>query len=165
MKKIYEEIKNVFESKISFRILCLIGFFVVALLIFVAGVTVGYHKASFGRAWGEHYYENFGLGGRHFGMGSTVMNKIGMMNYFPTGHGATGKIIRIEPPKFIMQDKDNTEKIIIIETDTEIREGRDNMTINDLATGDFVVIIGTPNELGQIEAKLIRVIPSPEFLQ
>ena len=165
MKKIYEEIKNVFESKVSFRILCLIGVFIVALLIFVAGVTVGYHKASFGRAWGEHYYENFGLGDRHFGGGDTIMNRIGMMNYFPTGHGATGKIIKIEAPKLIMQDKDNTEKIIIIKTDTRIREGRNNVIINDLKINDFVVIIGTPNEQGQIEAKLIRVIPSPEFLQ
>ncbi|HTE48744.1 MAG TPA: hypothetical protein VK675_02465 [Candidatus Paceibacterota bacterium] len=165
MKKIYEDIKNVFESKVSFRILCLIGIFIIALFIFVAGVTVGYHKASFGRAWGEHYYENFGLGDRQHGPSGTLMSQIGMMNYFPTGHGATGKIIKIEPPELIMQDKDNTEKIIIIKTDTRIREGSENVTIDELKINDFVVIIGTPNEQGQIEAKLIRAIPSPEFLQ
>jgi hypothetical protein len=35
----------------------------------------------------------------------------------------------------------------------------------DLALDDFVVVIGVPNDKGVIEAKLIRVIPKPEFLK
>ena len=37
---------------------------------------------------------------------------------------------------------------------------KSNITTNDLKLGDFVVVIGTPNAQGQIEAKFIRVMPA-----
>ena len=162
MKKIYEDIKKVFESRVSFRILCGIGIVIVALLIFSAGVTVGFHKASFGRAWGENYNENFGMG--HYNGDLGGIGRIGMMDNFPNAHGATGKIIKMELPNIIVQDKDNTEKAILINTDTKIQKGRQSITTNDLKVDDFIVVIGSPNDKGVIEAKFIRVIPSPEFL-
>ena len=39
-----------------------------------------------------------------------------------------------------------------------------NLTIKDLKIDDFVVVIGTPDEQGQIEAKFIRIMPSPDLL-
>ena len=36
---------------------------------------------------------------------------------------------------------------------------KSNITTNDLKLDDFVVVIGTPNTQGQIEAKFIRVMP------
>jgi hypothetical protein len=155
MKKIYEDIKKVFESEVSFKVLCGIGVIIVALLIFSAGVTVGFRKASFGRAWGEHYNENFG-------MGRSVISPNSMMGYFPNAHGATGKIVKIELPNIIV--KDNTEKTILISNDTTIAKGRDGIGAADLKVDDFIIAIGTPDDKGVIEAKFIRVIPSPEFL-
>ena len=108
MKKIYENIKKVFEGKISFRILCGLGIIIVALLIFSAGIRIGFQKASFGRAWGEHYNENFGMGKRKTNERMGDMRRIGVMDYFPNAHGATGKIIKIELPNVIVQDKKNT---------------------------------------------------------
>ena len=162
MKKIYEDIKKVFESRFSFKILCGIGIVIIALLIFSAGVTVGFHKASFGRAWGENYNENFGMGHHNGDLGG--IGRIGMMDYFPNAHGATGKIIKMELPNIIVQDKDNTEKTILINTDTKIQKGRQNITTVDLKVDDFIVAIGSPNDKGVIETKFIRVIPSPELL-
>ena len=145
-----EDIKKVFESKVSFRILCGIGVIIVALLIFSAGVTVGFNKASFGRAWGENYERNFGPrpSGPLFGQDN-----------FPNGNGAIGKIIKIELPTIIVQDKNNLEKVILIDTNTQIQEMRGNVATGDLKIDDFVVVIGTPNPQGQIEAKFIRVMP------
>jgi len=150
MNKINENIKKVFESKVLFGILCGIGIFIVALLIFSAGVDVGFHKASFGRAWGENYEHNFGF----------VPNRpiIGEDN-FPNANGAIGKIIKIELPTIIVQDKDNTEKVVLIKNDTQIQEMRAPITSSDLKIDNFVVIIGEPNTQGQIEAKFIRVMP------
>jgi len=151
MKKIYEDIKKVLESKIALKVLCVIGIIIVSLLIFSAGVTVGFHKASFGRAWGENYARNFGM------MPNRQM--FGRDN-FPNANGAIGKIIKITLPTIIVQDKDNTEKVILIKNDTKIQKMISEVKPSDLAIDDFVVIIGSPNTQGQIEAKLIRIMPA-----
>ena len=146
-----EEIKKVFESKVAFRVLVVIGIVLVSILIFSAGVTVGFRKASFGRAWGENYARNFGMmPDRPF---------LGQDN-FPNANGAIGKIIKITLPTIIVQDKDNTEKVISIKDDTKIQKMMSVVKASDLAVDDFVVIIGSPNAQGQIEAKLIRIMPA-----
>ena len=134
-----------------------VGIVVVLGLIFSAGVSVGFHKASFGRAWGENYKNNFGMmpGGPNFGFGK---------DNFPNAHGAIGKIIKIELPTIIVQDKDNTEKVILIKDDTQIEKMKDKIQTTDLKMDDFIVVIGSPNDKGQIEAKFIRLMPAPDFL-
>lgn len=155
MKNIYENLKKVFDSKVSVRILYVIGVIVIAILIFSAGISVGFHKASFGRAWGENYERNFGM--------KPNRQPFGQDN-FPNAHGAIGKIIKIELPTIIVQDKDSIEKVILIKENTQIQKMKDHLTTNDLKIDDFVVVIGNPNEQGQIESKLIRIMPSPELI-
>ncbi|MBI3888298.1 hypothetical protein HY311_00715 [Candidatus Nomurabacteria bacterium] len=145
-----EDIKKVFESKVSFKILFTIGVAIVALLIFCLGVMVGFHRASFGRAWEENYERNFGL-----------MPGRPPFDNFPNASGAIGKIIKITLPTMIVEDKNNTEKVILIKDDTRIQEMRENIAERDLKIDDFVVVIGTPDAQGQIEAKLIRIMPIP----
>jgi hypothetical protein len=150
MNKIREDVIKVFESKTSFRILCGIGILIAALLIFFTGVTVGIHKASFGHAWEENYERNFG-----FGPDQPIFDR----DNLPNSNGAIGKIIKIESPTIIVQDKDNTEKVVLISNDTKIEEMREAVTLNDLKLNDFIVVIGSPDNKGQIEAKFIRVMP------
>ena len=157
MKQIHEKIKKVFESKILFGFLVLIGILIVALLIFSVGVSVGFHRASFGKNWGDNYERNFGMRP----MGMHVFNN---EDNFPNAHGAIGKIIKIELPTIIVQDKDKTEKVILIKDDTKIQEMRENITSADLKIDDFVIVIGSPDDKGQIEAKFIRIMPAPDFL-
>ncbi len=158
MKKVYDDIKHIFESQVALRVMLSILVLIIALLIFTAGVTVGVHKASFGQAWGEHYLQNFGMmrEQKNFGVGG---------GNFPNAHGATGKIIKIELPNIIVEDRDNTEKTILISDETRIEEGRDSIVVADLKVNDFVVTLGAPDDKGVIEAKFIRVIPSPELLK
>ncbi len=54
---------------------------------------------------------------------------------------------------------DNLEKTIYISSRTIIRESRKVITSKILKVDDLVVAIGKPTDKGQIEAKLIRVIP------
>jgi hypothetical protein len=170
MEKFKEEIKKVSlvisESKTLVKVLYILVFLIIAKTIFFAGMMVGFHKASFGHDWGENYNENF-IRGRGFpgpnGLG--MMDSFGMMNSFPNAHGATGKIIKIELPNIIVEGKDDTEKVVSLDSDTKIQNGRDVVAEEDLALDDFVVVIGVPNDKGVIEAKLIRVIPKPEFLK
>ncbi|MDR3519737.1 MAG: hypothetical protein P4L63_02535 [Candidatus Pacebacteria bacterium] len=150
MKNIHDDLVRVFESKTALKVLCGIGIMLVALLIFYAGVNVGFHKASFGRAWGENYERNFGFGPDHPLLGT---------DNFPNANGAIGKIIKIELPTIIVQDKDNTEKVVLLGNDTKIEKAMTSIQQSDLSVNDFVVVIGSPNDQGQIEAKFIRVMP------
>ncbi|MFZ2205019.1 MAG: hypothetical protein WAV23_00295 [Minisyncoccia bacterium] len=157
MKEIKEKIKKVFESKMVLKILLILGILVVAAFIFQAGFFVGFRKASFGRDWGENYGRNFGMMNGRGGFG-------GMMGNFPNAHGAIGKIIKIELPILIVQDKDNIEKIVIVTNDTKIINIRNEDNIQDLKIDENIVVIGTPNSQGQIEAKLIRIMPFPAIV-
>lgn len=154
MKEIKESIKKVFESKKVSGFLLILGILVIVSFIFQAGVFVGFHKASFGCDWGENYGRNFGMMGGRGGFG-------GMMGNFPNSHGATGKIIKIELPVIIVQDRDNTEKSVLINDDTKIINVRNDYNVSDLKLDENVVVIGSPNSQGQIEAKLIRIMPFP----
>jgi hypothetical protein len=158
MKNIKEKIEKVFESKVSTGVLYTIGVMIILMVVFFCGVSVGFKKASFGKNWGENYERNFGrMSPPRDGFG------LGQDN-FPNAHGAIGKIIKIELPTIIVQDKDNTEKVVLIKDDTQIQKQRATITKNELVIDDFVIIVGSPNELGQVEAKLIRIMPSPELL-
>jgi hypothetical protein len=150
------DIKKVLESK-SFRVIIYIfGGLAVAFLIFQMGMFAGFRKATFGRDWGDNYAMNFGLPNR----GPQMMG--GDFSNLPNAHGAIGKIIKIELPTIIVSDeKDKTEKVIIINDKTEIRMARDVVTTNELKLDDHIVVIGSPDSSGQIEAMLIRLLPAP----
>ncbi len=155
MKKVYEDIKKVFESKVLVGFLYSIGVVIVVILIFSAGVSVGFHKASFGRAWGENYERNFGIRPDRMMFGDDNL---------PNPHGVMGKIIKIELPAIITESDGETEKTVLVNKDTKIKRMRNEISSADLKADDFIVVIGNPNNQGQIEAKLIRVIPSPKLI-
>jgi hypothetical protein len=160
MKEIKESIKKVFGSKKVLIVVSIVGILVVFSFIFQAGVLVGFHKASFGKSWSENYERNFGM----IRGEKEPFRRIGMPENFPNAHGTVGKIIKIELPSIITLDKDGTEKLVLINENTEIRSAKEKITKNDLKIDNFIVVIGSPNTQGQIEAKLIRVMPVPELL-
>ena len=161
MTKIKEKILKIFESKVSVGVLYVVGSVLIIMIVFYCGMSVGFHKASYGRDWGENYNRNFGM----MGPGNMMQGRLQFgENNFPNAHGAIGKIIKITLPSLIVQDKDNTEKVILIKDDTKIEKMMTPLQKTDLKIDDFVVVIGSPNSSGQIEAKLIRVMPNPELL-
>jgi hypothetical protein len=122
---------------------------------FALGVFVGYHKARFSYQWGDNYHRNFG-GPKHgfmrfmdFGRGD-----------FIESHGVAGTIIKTDQGSLVIKGRDNMERVVAIKDDTIIRRGRENIKADDMKTGDFAVIIGEPDQSGQIEAKFIRLMPS-----
>jgi len=155
MKKVHEKIANFFESKVLVGILYGIGIVIVLALVFSAGISVGFRKAGFSRAWGENYERNFGT----HSMRPPLFDK----ENFPNAHGAVGKIIKTELPTIIVQDKDQIEKVVLIKDDTKIQKRREEIKQEQLTVDDFLVVVGSPNDRGQIEAKLIRVMPAPEI--
>lgn len=146
------DIKNLLQTK-TFRGI-VIGLLIAALaiLIFQAGVFVGYRKAAFSFRFGDNFYRNFGNRGPRPDLGFPPAE-------LPGGHGAVGKIIKITGSEIVVADRENIEKTLIIDQDTLVRKLRNNATTTDLKVGDMVVAIGAPSDDGRIAAKLIRLIP------
>ena len=61
----------------------------------------------------------------------------------------------------VISGQDNAEKIIIVGADTVIEKFREKIKLDGMAVDDTVVVIGEPNNEGKIEAKLIRIMPTP----
>lgn len=152
-------LKNKLEKVNPSKALAFFGALALVLVVFQMGVFVGFRKASFHRSWGEHYMENFGGRGMQFNMPLP-----GGKEAFTSGHGAMGKVLRLELPNIIVGDSDNTEKVIVIKDDTKILRQREEIKKEDIKVDDFLMVIGAPNDLGQIEAKFIRLMPFPPEL-
>lgn len=164
--------KNFIQTKVSQKTLWVIGALVVALLIFQAGIFVGYRKASFSYGSGDNFHRMFGsperpgMIGRKGMMGfEGMIGREGMMgpNFggFTSAYGTTGTIVKISLPTIVVAGTDKVEKIITTDSKTIVRSFRNEIKPTDLKVGDSVIIIGAPNTSAQIEAKLIRVLPSP----
>lgn len=149
-------IKQIFQSR-AFKIaLKIIVGLIVALIIFKLGMIAGFYKANFSYKWGENYHRNFGGPEKGF-----------MIDFegkdFTDSHGTVGQIIKIDKNSVVIKDKDSVEKIIIVNDDTSIKKFQEKIKLTDLKIDDYVIIIGKPNDQGQIEAKFIRIMPpAPE---
>lgn len=148
------DIKNI-HSKINARkIIAVLAVLLIALIIFQAGIFVGYKKAIFSGRLGDGYERAF-----------DNKNNPSPFGFFgkdlPGGHGAAGKIVRINLPAIVVATPDNVEKTVLIGTDTIIRQSRNTAKAEDLKVGDFIVALGTPDETGEVEAKLVRLMPPP----
>jgi len=128
--------------------------FAIMLLIFSIGVFVGEKKAEFSCRWAENYHKNFA--GPRQGFRKNWQENPPFPGDFIESHGIVGEIIEIKENEFVIKGKDNIEKLILITEETLIQKGRNEIKKEDLKTGDLVVVIGSPNKEGKIEAKLIR---------
>lgn len=142
------------KSTVVKTLFLVLGGLALILLVFQAGVMVGYRQASFSYRWGDNYSRMF-FGGFHPMMGGPGFGQ----GYLVNGHGAVGRIIKISGATLIVADRDNTEKIILVDNQTVLRSFRDSIKVDQLKVGDSVMVIGTPNEQSQIVAKLVRIIP------
>jgi len=150
-------IKEYIKSE-SFRgILIGLVMAIVALVIFQAGIAIGERKASFAHRFGDNFERNF----RDPRGGGFLNMRGGPGGDMPGGHGAVGEIVSIALPTVVVAGPDNLEKTVVIGKDTLIRQFQYEATETQLEEGDFIVVLGNPNEEGQIEARLIRVVPPP----
>jgi len=150
--------KKLFQNPdvLKLVIVGLVGFIII-ILIFSAGIKVGTLKAKYSYRWADNYHKNFA--GPRGGF-------IGDWRKFPAGdfiggHGIFGEIIELNDSGFVVKGRGDIEKIVVTTNDTVVKKGRQT-TENGLKVSDRVTIIGSPNEEGQIEAKLIRIFNEEE---
>lgn len=149
-----------FRPKLFRTVILGIGLLLIIFLAFGAGVFVGYRKAKFSYAWGENYDRNFG--GPHHGIFG-IIHERGLGGGFMNAHGTSGSVLSVASSTLTVSGRDGAEKIILVSSSTAIRAGSSNLSIADLKINDSVVVVGSPNNQGQIEARLIRVLPSSKW--
>ncbi len=149
------------QSRVFMGITVGVATVALAIAIFDIGVVVGVRKATFSYAWGENYHTNF-AGPRAGFMGGVMDDFMGAG--LIEGHGVSGRILKVDASSggqvaLVMQGMDNVERIVIAGDDTEVRYLDRDGAPNDIQDNDFAVVIGEPNDAGQIEAKFIRIVP------
>jgi hypothetical protein len=140
------------KSERFVHVLTGIGFLIIALFVFEAGVAVGFHKAGFTRSWEEHYGDNFGAPVM-YGMPARGL---------PDPHGASGTVMNVSLPTFGVAGPGRSEQIVEVGRGTIIRDGANTVDTSDIAPGKYVIVIGTPGERGEVDARLVRVLPAPD---
>lgn len=123
----------------------------ISLASFSAGENIGYDRGRLSSG-NESRYEM-----------SLEKSNGGMMlrkGFDP--HGVAGKILNISDDKIIVADRDGLEKVVAVGTSTIYRQARQNIDLQNLSAGDFVVVLGTPDKTtgSEIDAKLIRLMPT-----
>jgi len=144
---------KIFQSKFFGGIVLGIAGILVLSLVFKGGMIVGAKKADFSCRWNNNYHANFAGPREGFGKGFADRD-------FIDANGTIGQIIKIDGQTLTINGRDNVEKIILVKEDTAIKSVRETLKIADLKIDDLVVVIGEPNETGQISAKLIRLMPA-----
>jgi len=145
---------NFFQSKVFKGIILGITGLVVFIFIFGLGVFVGTERANFSFKWAQAYHTNFG--GPQGGFLDDITGRD-----FTAANGVFGQIIKIDGPTLTIKGKDNVEKIVLLSDRTTVVFQKKNVNLSDLKISDSVVVIGDPNDSGQIRAELIRIMPSP----
>lgn len=152
-----KQLQEYIQSKTARRILMGIGVLIVVLFVFEAGIWVGYRRGTFTCKLSDNYFRIFGEEqGEHMGLRGQILR-----GEMPGGHGATGKIVNVNLPMLVVADANRIEKSVHINEDTLIKRINETITASDLKTDDFIIVMGNPNDQGQIEARLIRVLPAP----
>ncbi len=148
------DFKNLHEPKLLKGILIGIAIVVIIILIFQAGVFVGYRKAAFSYRLGDNYYRTF--------KGTPQMKVVGLQSAeLPGGHGAVGKVVRIDLPELTIAENDNVEKTVLLSSSTMIKRFDNTISPTDILIDDFAVVLGSPDDTAQIHAKFVRLMPPP----
>lgn len=147
--------KSNFESVkvLKWIIFVLLGL-ILLFVFFRLGYEVGRRKAAFSCGWGKNYHQLFGGPRRGFDHNFD-------RDEFLDANGTAGAVIKIEGDSLIIKGQNNVEKSVVVSNSTVIRRQLDNLKLSDIKVDDNVVVIGSASSSGQIEAKLIRIFPTP----
>ena len=76
------------------------------------------------------------------------------------GHGAIGAIQSVVDQKIILSMRGGKTQVILISTETRLEKNYQKIGLTDFKINDQVIVIGSPNSEGEINARLVGVIDS-----
>lgn len=155
------DLTRIHPSKPVRSLVITLAILVAILAIFGFGMVAGYEKARFSGRFGDQYQRMFVDGRGKFSVSSRGPGMMAMpeVESLPGGHGAVGEIVNVSLPQIVVAGPDNLERIALIGDDTLIRRFRESASVSDLQAGETVVILGSPDGDGRIQAKLVRILP------
>ena len=145
---------NILESKLFKAIVLSMAALIILVFVFGLGVFVGTKKADFSFRWADQYHRNFA--GPQGGFFNDMAGR-----QFIDANGVFGEIIKIDGQTLTIKGGDNVEKIVLVGDEATVVFQKKNIKLSELKVGDEVIVIGEPDDNGQIHAKLIRVLPLP----
>ncbi len=146
-------ITNIIKSRWFVGTISIVVGLILILMAFWFGMYVGERRAGFARGWGDNY-------GMIFGQPRMGFFPEPGENPIPRGFGNGGVVLKVEGNTIAIKGNDNVEKTVVVSNLTSIREGASSISADKINPGDSVIIIGDPNNSGQIQARFIRVFPS-----
>ena len=126
--------------------------FAVIAFVFGVGVFVGQKRAEFSFQFASNYHRNFA--GPEQGLFGNYITKD-----FISGHGVYGAVMEIEGDMLFVIGQDNMEKTVVISSATTIMQNKMAVAASDIKINDSIVVIGSPDDQGRIQAKFIRILP------
>ena len=150
IQKSFMQSKNISHTMTA--ILILVGI----IFVFHIGEEFGYKKAELTDQMSDGYYKAFG---------PRDPGQSGPLGYLfddqTDAHGVAGKVINVSDNKILVADNEGIEKNVLVDKTTILKNHRDNITTKDIKPGDYIVVIGSPTTDGQINAKIVRIVPTP----
>ncbi len=147
--------KELKEKKWLVWILVAAGELTLLLLVFRVGEVIGVNRANFDAAWEQNYSRFFG-----------APHPDGFLEEFNElpppvpAFGNTGTVLSVAGGRLVIQDNHLNEKTVTISSSTTIRFGSGTITASQIPDGAQIVIIGAPNQQGEIVARFIRIFPN-----
>ena len=151
-----EEVKSLLESKKTERLMTVILIIACVIIVFHTGEEFGYKKEQLMDNVSNGYYKTLGPGD---------VRRTGPFGYLfddQTGtHGVSGKVISVTADKILVEDNEGIEKTVLVDSNTTIKKQRATISESDIKPDDFMIVIGSPTTDGQVDAKIIRILPPP----
>ncbi len=146
--------KDVIASAKNKKVLAALGVTLLCLIAFQAGSAFGFHRAIVAFKYDDRFDGRYGMHSKRGPFGDPGER-------LPGAHGTAGRVLSVDMPTVLIEDRD-MERIVRFATGTEIREGRERAESGAISVDDFIVVIGNPNDKGEVEAKFVRILPPPK---
>lgn len=147
--------KDYFQSHTISKIIAVLAGLLLILLIFQAGVLVGYRRGQFASNWTAAYGP--GMMGEPRSIFAPFMHDGDDVN----PHSSIGEVVSVKLPSIMIKGANSAEQIVTVSPTTTIRYMHTNASTSDLVPGSQVLVIGEPEDNGSIDAVLIRIMPMP----
>ena len=147
--------KEIIKNPATRKLLKILGVVLAVLIVFSAGMAVGFLKGQFSERWDRNYMNTMGGPRSPFSAFSDTDDRA------PTPHGTAGIVISFSNDQIAVKGPNGTESVIMISPETIIRQMHQLATTTDIKSGSWITAIGHPDESGHLVASFIRIMPAP----
>lgn len=139
------------SSKISSYVIPGLVTLIFLVVAFWLGMAIGERRARHFAVWCDGYRHAFVQPGRD----RLPLPSPGL----PNPHGVFGRVVSLSGQTIVIEGNDDIEQSVLMTSSTAIRSGDQNVLVTDIHPDAQVSVFGMPNGAGQIEARLVRILP------